>query len=64
MRRPERAPLGARGVRKLIQAPYFMVTFTLPAQLRSGFFGPHAKEAYDLFFTAVWRRLDREARRR
>ena len=30
-----------------------MVTFTLPAQLRSGFFGPHAKEAYDLFFTAA-----------
>jgi hypothetical protein len=42
-----------RELRKLIQAPYFMVTFTLPAQLRSGFFGPHAKEAYDLFFTAV-----------
>jgi hypothetical protein len=40
-------------LRKLIQAPYFMVTFTLPAQLRSGFFGPHAKEAYDLFFTAA-----------
>jgi len=42
-----------RELRKLIQAPYFMVTFTLPAQLRSGFFGPHAKEAYDLFFTAA-----------
>jgi hypothetical protein len=42
-----------RELRKLIQAPYFMVTFTLPAQLRSGFFGPHAKEVYDLFFTAV-----------
>ena len=42
-----------RELRKLIQAPYFMVTFTLPAQLRSAFFGPHAKEAYDLFFTAA-----------
>ena len=38
---------------KLVQAPYFLVTFTLPAQLRGCFFGPHAKEAYDLFFTAV-----------
>ena len=38
---------------KLLGAPYFLVTFTLPAQLRGCFFGPHAKEAYDLFFTAV-----------
>ena len=42
-----------RESRKLIQAPYFLVTFTLPAQLRPGFFGPHAKEAYDLFFTTA-----------
>lgn len=42
-----------RELAKLIQAPYFLVTFTLPAQLRSCFFGPHAKEAYDLFFAAV-----------
>jgi len=46
-----------RELAKLVQAPYFLVTFTLPAQLRSCFFGPHAKEAYDLFFTAVARAL-------
>ena len=42
-----------RELAKLIDAPYFLVTFTLPAQLRECFFGPHAREAYDLFFTAV-----------
>lgn len=42
-----------REVRKLINAPYFLVTFTLPAELRGCFFGPFAKQAYDLFFTAV-----------
>jgi hypothetical protein len=42
-----------RELAKLVDAPYFLVTFTLPAQLRSCFFGPHAKQAYDLFFTAV-----------
>lgn len=42
-----------RELDKLVHAPYFLVTFTLPAQLRSCFFGPHAKEAYDLFFGAV-----------
>lgn len=46
-----------RELTKLIQAPYFLVTFTLPEQLRSCFFGPFAKEAYDLFFTAVSRAL-------
>ena len=35
----------------------FLVTFTLPAELRGQFFGPHAHEAYDLFFTAVSRAL-------
>ncbi len=43
----------AREVHKLINAPYFLVTFTLPSELRSCFFGPFAKQAYDLFFTAV-----------
>ncbi len=33
--------------------PYFLVTFTLPSELRGCFFGPFAKQAYDLFFTAV-----------
>lgn len=42
-----------RELAKLVEAPYFLVTFTLPEQLRSCFFGPFAKEAYDLFFTAV-----------
>ena len=42
-----------RELRKLINAPYFLVTFTLPAELRGCFFGPFAQEAYDLFFTAV-----------
>jgi hypothetical protein len=42
-----------RELHKLLNAPYFLVTFTLPAELRAGFFGPAAKEAYDLFFTAV-----------
>ena len=42
-----------RELRKLVNAPYFLVTFTLPPQLRPCFFGPFAKEAYDLFFAAV-----------
>jgi len=42
-----------RELRKLVKAPYFLVTFTLPAQLRGLFFGPHAKQAYDLFFNAM-----------
>ena len=43
----------AREVHKLINAPYFLVTFTLPSELRGCFFGPFAKQAYDLFFTAA-----------
>lgn len=42
-----------RELRKLVNAPYFLVTFTLPEQLRGCFFGPRAKEAYDLFFAAA-----------
>jgi hypothetical protein len=42
-----------REARKLVNAPCFLVTFTLPSQLRGCFFGPHAREAYDLFFAAV-----------
>lgn len=37
---------------KLIPAPYFMVTFTLPSELRDLFFGQEAKAAYDAFFHA------------
>jgi hypothetical protein len=42
-----------RELAKLVRAPYFLVTFTLPAELRGEFFGPHANEAYDLVFAAV-----------
>ena len=38
---------------KRIGAPYFMVTFTLPAELRKLFFTPQAKEIYQLFFSAA-----------
>jgi hypothetical protein len=42
-----------RELRQLINAPYFMVTFTLPAELRCCFWGPRAKEAFDLLFTSA-----------
>jgi ribosomal protein L37E len=42
-----------RQLAKRIEAPYFLVTFTLPAQLRPCFLGPQAKEAFDHFFAAV-----------
>lgn len=42
-----------RELGKLVNAPYFLVTFTLPSELRGCFFGPHARQAYDLFFTAA-----------
>lgn len=42
---------------KRINAPYFLVTFTLPAELRPCFFGPRAKQAYDLLFAAASRAL-------
>jgi hypothetical protein len=42
-----------RELARLINAPYFLVTFTLPSELRSCFFGPREKQAYDLFFAAV-----------
>lgn len=43
----------ARELDKRVNAPYFIVTFTLPEELRSCFFGSFAKEAYDLFFAAA-----------
>lgn len=43
----------AREQAKLIGAPYFMVTFTLPNELRELFFGNQAKEAFDLFFSSA-----------
>jgi hypothetical protein len=42
-----------RELAKLIHAPYFLVTFTLPSQLRGNFFGPLEKQAFELFFQAV-----------
>jgi hypothetical protein len=37
---------------KRVHAPYFMVNFTLPAELRGFFFGPRAIDAYNAFFSA------------
>lgn len=42
-----------RQLHKRVGAPYFMVTFTLPAELRTLFFTRCAKDIYQLFFTAA-----------
>ena len=42
-----------RELTKLINAPYFLVTFTLPSQLRRCFMGPREKQAYELLFNAA-----------
>jgi hypothetical protein len=42
-----------RQLEKRVGAPYFMVTFTLPAELRKLFFTPQAKDIYQLFFAAT-----------
>ena len=42
-----------RELSKRVGAPYFMVTFTLPAELRLLFFTPKAKEIYQLMFAAA-----------
>lgn len=42
-----------RELGKRVGAPYFMVTFTLPEELRPLFFTPQAKEIYQLFFAAA-----------
>jgi hypothetical protein len=42
-----------RELGKRIGAPYFMVTFTLPEQLRPLFFSPAARDLYELFFAAA-----------
>lgn len=41
-----------RELGKRVAAPYFMVTFTLPSELRCLFLSKHAKAAYSLFFEA------------
>lgn len=42
-----------RQLEKLADCPYFLVTFTLPQELRGLFFGTQARESYDLFFHAA-----------
>jgi hypothetical protein len=42
-----------RELGKLVNAPYFLVTFTLPSQLRCCFFGSCDKQAYELLFAAA-----------
>lgn len=42
-----------RQLGKRVGAPYFMVTFTLPEELRPLFFTPQAKEVYQLLFAAA-----------
>jgi len=42
-----------RELGKRVGAPYFMVTFTLPEELRPLFFTHHAKNIYQLFFAAA-----------
>lgn len=42
-----------RQLGKRVGAPYFMVTFTLPGELRPLFFTPQAKHIYQLFFAAA-----------
>jgi hypothetical protein len=42
-----------RQLGKRVGAPYFMVTFTLPEELRPLFFTAAAKEIYQLFFAAA-----------
>jgi len=42
----------SRELERRVGAPYFMVTFTLPAELRGLFHGQSAREAYEAFFAA------------
>lgn len=42
-----------RELGKRVGAPYFMVTFTLPEELRPLFFTPAAKEVHQVFFAAA-----------
>jgi hypothetical protein len=42
-----------RELSKRVGAPYFMVTFTLPEELRPLFFTPAAREVHQLFFAAA-----------
>ena len=42
-----------RQLAKLANAPYFLVTFTLPEELRPLFFGTEARESFHAFFAAA-----------
>jgi hypothetical protein len=48
---------------KRINAPHYMVTFTLPEELRTVFFGKEAKAAYDMMFKAAAAALSRAMER-
>jgi hypothetical protein len=48
-----------RELGKRVGAPYFMVTFTLPQELRALFFTSAAKEIYDVLFSAAGESLTR-----
>jgi hypothetical protein len=47
---------------KLLEVDYFMITFTVPAQLR-GLFWANQKVAYDLLLKTAWQTIDCFARR-
>jgi hypothetical protein len=51
-----------RQTAKLLPVSYFMITFTVPAQLRSTFW-QHQKQMYDLLIKASWQTIDSFARR-
>jgi Putative transposase/Transposase zinc-binding domain len=46
-----------RQLDRRLRVPYFLVTFTLPQELRGLFFGSDAKQAFDLLFAASSRAL-------
>jgi hypothetical protein len=48
-----------RELGKRVGAPYFMVTFTLPQELRGLFFTPAAKDLYEVMFSAAGESLAR-----
>ena len=52
----------SRQTAKLLPVTYFMVTFTVPAQLRKTVW-QHQKKVYDLLIKAAWQTIDGFARR-
>lgn len=45
---------------KQLRAPYFLVTFTVPSELRELFFGPASAQAYSSLFSAAWAALSQK----